>query len=59
MKNSTKNQIKGKAQEIKGAAKKQAGKAMNRPDIEDKGRGEELGGKARKKVGQIQKVLGK
>ena len=58
MKESTKDQIKGKAAEIKGGMKKSAGKAMNRPDIADEGRGEQLKGKVQKKVGQIEKVFG-
>lgn len=58
MKTSTKDQIKGAAKEAKGEMKKQAGKTMNRPDIEDEGRGEEVGGKVQKKVGQIEKVFG-
>ena len=59
MKQSTKDQIKGRAKEAKGEVKKKAGKAMDRPDIEDEGRGEELGGKVQKKVGQVEKVFGK
>ena len=58
MKTSTKDQIKGKAREMAGNAQKEAGKAMDRPDIEDKGRGQEVRGKIQKKVGQIGKVFG-
>lgn len=57
MKSSTKDQIKGKVREMGGHIQKEAGKAMDRPDIEDKGRGKELGGKVQKKVGQIEKVF--
>ncbi len=59
MKQSTKDQIKGSARELQGAAQKNAGKALNRPDIEDKGRGKEIEGKVQKKVGQVKKVFGK
>lgn len=59
MKQSTKDEIKGRANEVKGNVKKEAGRAMDRPDIEDEGRGEELIGKAQKKVGQVKKVFGK
>lgn len=59
MKQSTKDQIKGSARELQGGAQKQAGKVMNRPDIEDKGRGKELEGKVQKKAGEIKKVFGK
>jgi uncharacterized protein YjbJ (UPF0337 family) len=57
MKTSTKDQIKGKAREVGGHIQKEAGKAMNRPDIEDKGRGQQFGGKVQKKVGEIEKVF--
>ena len=59
MKTSTKDQIKGAAKETKGEMKQQAGKAMNRPDIEDEGRQDEAGGKVQKKVGEIKKVFGR
>lgn len=58
MKQSTKDQISGKAKEIKGGVKKSAGKAMNRGDIEDRGRVEQAVGKVQKKVGEIEKVFG-
>ena len=58
MKSSTKDQIKGKAKELKGEIKKNAGKAMNRPDIADKGRDEQMEGKIQRKVGEIKKVFG-
>lgn len=58
MRNSTKDQIKGKAREVVGNAKKNAGKAMGRKDIEDRGRAEQAGGKVQKKVGEVKKVFG-
>jgi uncharacterized protein YjbJ (UPF0337 family) len=58
MKQSTKDQVKGSAREFQGRVQRTAGKAMNRPDMEDKGRGKEIEGKALKKVGQVKKVVG-
>jgi uncharacterized protein YjbJ (UPF0337 family) len=59
MKQSTKDEIKGKGRELQGRVQKKAGKALKRPDIEDRGRGKEIKGKVQKKVGQIKKVFGK
>ena len=58
MKESTKDQIKGKAKEVKGHVKKHVGEAMNRKDIEDEGRGEQMAGKVQRKVGEVEKVFG-
>jgi uncharacterized protein YjbJ (UPF0337 family) len=55
---STKDEVKGKAHEIKGKIKQKAGRALNRPDIEEQGQDEEIAGKVQKKVGQIKKVFG-
>lgn len=57
MKPSTKDQIAGKAHELKGAVKEAAGKATNNPDLETEGQAENLAGKVQKKVGQVEKVL--
>jgi uncharacterized protein YjbJ (UPF0337 family) len=58
MKQSTKDELIGKAHELKGAIKQKAGQAANKPDLEAEGQGEKLGGKIQKKVGQVEKVLG-
>lgn len=58
MKNSTKDQAKGKAHEVKGAVKEKIGRAVNNPDLEAEGQDEKVGGKVQKKVGQVEKVLG-
>jgi uncharacterized protein YjbJ (UPF0337 family) len=58
MKSSIKDQIKGKAREVFGHAKKHAGEAMDRPDIEDKGREEQVQGTVQRKVGEVKKVFG-
>jgi uncharacterized protein YjbJ (UPF0337 family) len=59
MKSSTKDQIKGKVAEIKGAVKEQVGKATNNPTLVARGQNEKLAGKVQKKVGQIEKVFEK
>jgi len=59
MKQSTKDQIKGKIHETKGKIKEQAGKATNNPNLMGEGQDEKLGGKIQKKIGQIEKVFEK
>lgn len=58
-KESTKDQVKGKTHEIKGKIKRKAGRALNRPDIEEEGEDEQISGTIQKKVGQVEKVFGK
>ena len=58
MKESTADQVQGKAHEVKGAVKEQIGRAVNNPDLEAEGQGEKIGGKVQKKVGEVEKVLG-
>lgn len=58
MKESTKDRVAGKVSEVKGAVKKEAGKAMNRPDIAEEGAEEQTAGKVRRKVGEVEKVFG-
>ena len=57
MKSSTKDQIEGKAHEIKGAVKEAVGEAADRPDVADEGTAEKIAGTVQKKVGQIKKVF--
>ena len=59
MKESTKDQLKGKAREVKGAVQEKAGQLINNPQLESKGRQEKFTGKIQKKIGQIEKVLTK
>lgn len=59
MKESTKDQLKGKAHEVKGAAKEKAGQVTNNRELEAEGRHEKFGGKVQKKIGQVEKVLEK
>jgi len=58
IKESTKNRAAGKAHEIKGKVKKEAGRVMNRPDVEEAGVDEEVAGKVQRKVGEVEKVFG-
>ena len=59
MKDSLKDQIAGKAHEVKGSVKEAAGRIIGNPDLENKGAAEKIGGKVQKKIGQVEKVLGK
>jgi len=59
MKNSTKDQARGKFHEVKGKVKEKAGRAMNRPDIEAEGQDENVAGKVQRKIGQVEKVFEK
>ena len=59
MKQSTKQKLKGKAHEVKGALKEIAGRVTDNPKLEAEGLVEKVGGKIQKKIGQAGKVLGK
>jgi len=58
MKNSTKDQVKGKVHEVKGAVKEKVGHATNDPNLEAEGQDEHVAGAIQKKIGQIEKVAG-
>lgn len=58
MKPSTRDQVKGKVQEIKGALKEQVGKISNEPALETEGTIEKLSGKAQQVIGKIEKAAG-
>ena len=58
MKNSTKDQVKGKVHEVKGAVKEKVGHATNDPNLEAEGQDEQVAGTIQKKIGQIEKVAG-
>ena len=58
MKSSTKDRIKGRVQEAKGAVKEKAGRATADPQTEDRGTAEKAGGTVRRKVGEVKKVFG-
>ena len=57
MKRSTRNQIKGRAREVKGNIKEKTGRALNRGDMEAEGAVERIGGKVQKKAGDFEKRL--
>jgi uncharacterized protein YjbJ (UPF0337 family) len=59
MKSSTKDKIKGKVEQAKGAVKEKAGRATRDPDMQDRGTAQKVGGKIRDKVGDVKKVFGK
>ena len=59
MKSSTKDKIKGRAEQAKGVVKEKAGRATNNPNTEASGTGDKLSGTVRNKVGDIKKVFGK
>ncbi len=59
MKESTKDQLKGKAHEVQGTVKEKAGQVTNNRELEAEGRQEKFGGKIQKKIGQVEKVLEK
>lgn len=59
MKDSTKDKIRGKVHEVKGAVKEKVGHATDNPNLKDKGTDEKVGGKIQKKVGDIEKVFEK
>jgi len=59
MKPGTKDEIAGKAHEVKGTIKEKAGELTNDSDLEGEGTGEKISGKAQQKIGQVEKALGK
>jgi uncharacterized protein YjbJ (UPF0337 family) len=59
MKQSTKDELKGKAHEVRGAVKQKAGQITDNPKLEVEGRAEKVAGKIQRKIGQVKKVLGK
>ncbi len=59
MKDSTKDQVTGKAHEVKGAVKEKIGRAIDDPNLQDEGTVEKTAGKIQKKVGQVEKVFDK
>jgi len=59
MKLSTKDQVKGKLHELKGAVKLEAGKVTKNPDLADEGQAEKFAGKIQKKIGQVERVFEK
>jgi uncharacterized protein YjbJ (UPF0337 family) len=59
MKSSTKDQAKGKFDNLKGKVKEVVGIVTRQPKVEAEGKDQQLAGKAREKLGQVEKVVGK
>jgi uncharacterized protein YjbJ (UPF0337 family) len=55
----TQDQVEGELHNVKGKAKKVAGKLLNDPELEAGGEAEEIAGKIQTKIGQVKKVLGR
>ena len=59
MKESTKDQAKGKFHEVKGNIKQKVGRATNNPGMEAQGAVEKIAGKVQRKIGQAETLLKK
>ncbi|HSD20502.1 MAG TPA: CsbD family protein [Anaeromyxobacter sp.] len=59
MKPSTKDQAKGKFENLKGRIKETAGILTGQRKLESEGKDQKLAGKAQEKLGEIEKVFGK
>jgi uncharacterized protein YjbJ (UPF0337 family) len=57
MKQSSKDQAKGKLHEVKGRIKAKVGRATKNPNLEAEGQDEQVAGTVQKKIGQIEKVF--
>ena len=57
MKQSTRDQAKGKLHQVKGKVKEKLGRATKNPNLEAEGQDEQVVGTVRKKIGQIEKVF--
>jgi uncharacterized protein YjbJ (UPF0337 family) len=57
MKPSTRDQMRGSMEEMKGKAKEKAGQIVGNPQLENEGHDQKIAGKVQKKVGQIEKVF--
>jgi len=59
MKPSTKDQARGKFENLKGKIKEAAGIVTGQRKLEAEGKDQKRAGKAREKLGQVEKVFGK
>jgi uncharacterized protein YjbJ (UPF0337 family) len=57
MKQSTRDEAKGKFHEVKGKIKQKIGRATNNPNREAEGQDEKVAGKIQKKIGQVERVF--
>jgi uncharacterized protein YjbJ (UPF0337 family) len=59
MKESMKDQAKGKIEHLKGTVKEAVGVVTGNPDLEAEGKKQKISGKVQEKLGQVEKVIGK
>jgi len=59
MKASTKDQARGKFENLKGKLKQVAGIVTGQGKLEAEGKGQQRAGQAREKLGEVEKVVGK
>jgi uncharacterized protein YjbJ (UPF0337 family) len=59
MRGSTKSQLQGKYQEVKGTVKQAFGKAVSSTKVAFEGRAEKIAGKVKGKIGKIKKTAGR
>jgi uncharacterized protein YjbJ (UPF0337 family) len=59
MKDSVKDEVAGKAHEVKGSLKQAVGQVTGNPKVEDEGQQEKIAGKVQKKIGQVERVIDK
>ena len=59
MKSSTKDKIKGRAEQVKGVVKEKAGRATGNARTQDSGTVDKVKGTIRNKVGDVKKGFGK
>jgi len=59
MNSSATDKVKGRAHEVAGKIKEEAGRAIGNPDLAEKGSAEKVGGTVQRKVGDVKKVFGK
>jgi uncharacterized protein YjbJ (UPF0337 family) len=53
-----KDELEGKLDQAKGAAKKGMGRIVNDPDLEDEGEAERVGGHVKEKLGKTRRKIG-
>jgi uncharacterized protein YjbJ (UPF0337 family) len=59
MKSSTKDEAKGKFENLKGKIKEAAGSITGKEKLEAEGKAQQVAGKVQEKLGQAEKVIGK
>jgi uncharacterized protein YjbJ (UPF0337 family) len=59
MKQSVKDEARGRLHEVKSKIKEKVGRVTNNPDLEAEGQDEKVVGTVQKKIGQVEKVFDK